>query len=194
MFGKLTGIVEKNDFNTIILDVQGVGYLINCLSSTIDKLNNGDKISLSIETIVREDSIKLYGFLNKNDKFWFNRITTVQGVGFKVALAILNTLSVEELNYSILSGDKAMISRADGVGPKLASRIILELKDKIADLSVDNNNIDNNQNSSKDINDAISTLTNLGYQKAKVYQIVRSIEKYDDINDLIKQSLKLLTM
>jgi Holliday junction DNA helicase RuvA len=194
MFGKLTGIVEKNDFNTIILDVQGVGYLINCLSSTIDKLNNGDKISLSIETIVREDSIKLYGFLNKNDKFWFNRITTVQGVGFKVALAILNTLSVEELNYSILSGDKAMISRADGVGPKLASRIILELKDKISDLSVDNNNIDNNQNSSKDINDAISALTNLGYQKAKVYQIVRSIEKYDDINDLIKQSLKLLTM
>lgn len=195
MIGRLTGTITKNDLNTIIVDVAGVGYLVHCSNKTMDKLSDDEVISLDIETIVREDSIKLFGFISVEEKQWFNTLATVQGVGFKVCISILNALTPEELTAAIMSGDKAMITRADGVGPKLASRIALELKDKVSDISISpavaissGGNV-----KSSDINDAISALTNLGYNRSKAFMAVNSVTDYEDINDLIKKALQELT-
>ncbi|MCV6599623.1 MAG: Holliday junction branch migration protein RuvA [Alphaproteobacteria bacterium] len=198
MIARLTGTVYKNDLNSIIINVNGVGYLVNCSNKTMEKVSDGESISMDIETIVREDSIKLFGFSSTKEKYWFNTLATVQGVGFKVCISILNVLSPDDLTAAIMSGDKALITRADGVGPKLAGRIILELKDKVSDLSISPtiaNSIvtESETNKSADVNDAISALINLGYNRAKAFMAVKAIKEYSDLNDLIKKSLKELT-
>jgi holliday junction DNA helicase RuvA len=198
MIGRLTGTISKNDLNSVILDVNGVGYLVSCSNKTMDKISDGEVVSMDIETVVREDSIKLFGFISAEEKQWFNTLATVQGVGFKVCISILNVLTPEELTAAIMSGDKAMITRADGVGPKLAGRIALELKDKVSDISISSNltaSISGESPKAKtsDINDAISALTNLGYNRTKAFIAVNSVSEYDDINDLITKSLKELS-
>jgi Holliday junction DNA helicase RuvA len=197
MIGRLTGTITKNNLNTIIVDVAGVGYLVHCSNKTMDKLADGEVLSLDIETIVREDSIKLFGFVSAEEKQWFNILATVQGVGFKVCISILNVLSPEELTAAIMSGDKAMITRADGVGPKLAGRIALELKDKVSDISISSDlsaRIKDSAGTAKtsDINDAISALINLGYNRSRAFIAVNSVSDYNDINDLIKKALQEL--
>ncbi len=130
MIGKLTGIVDSLNEDGVILDVNGVGYLVQCPSSTLLRLSIGAHASLMIEMKVSEDAIRLYGFASGEEREWFRLLQTVQSVGAKVALAILSTLSPRDLQRALALGDKAMIGRAPGVGPKLALRLTTELKDK----------------------------------------------------------------
>ena len=130
MIGKLTGVVDTITEDMVILDVNGVGYLVQCPSSTLSRLTVGAHASLMIEMKVSEDAIKLYGFASAEEREWFRLLQTVQNVGGKVALSVLSTLSPRELQRALALGDKAMIGRASGVGPKLALRIATELKDK----------------------------------------------------------------
>jgi Holliday junction DNA helicase RuvA len=130
MIGKLRGIVDTLSEDGVILDVGGVGYLVQCPSSTLSRLSVGAQASLMIEMKVSDDAIRLYGFASSEEREWFRLLQTVQSVGSKVALAVLSTLSPRELQRALALGDKAMIGRAPGVGPKLALRIATELKDK----------------------------------------------------------------
>lgn len=130
MIGKLTGVVDSIADDAVILDVNGVGYLVQCPSSTLSRLSVGAHAALMIEMKVSEDAIRLYGFVSAEEREWFRLLQTVQSVGSKVALAVLSTLSPRDLQRALALGDKAMIGRAPGVGPKLALRITSELKDK----------------------------------------------------------------
>jgi len=131
MIGKLKGMIDLQSEDYVILDVQGVGYIVHCSGRTLQKLPRpGEAATLAIETQMREDSIKLFGFTSETDRHWFRLLLTVQGVGAKVALAIQTVLDVGEIAAAIAGQDKTAISRAPGVGPKLAARIVSELKDK----------------------------------------------------------------
>ncbi|MEI9994970.1 MAG: Holliday junction branch migration protein RuvA [Rhizomicrobium sp.] len=130
MIGKLTGIVDSVAEDHAILDVGGVGYLVQCPSSTLSKLAAGAPASLMIETKVSDDAIRLYGFHSAEEREWFRLLQTVQNVGARVALNVLSALSSRELERALALSDKAVIGRAQGVGPKLALRIVTELKDK----------------------------------------------------------------
>jgi Holliday junction DNA helicase, RuvA subunit len=130
MIGKLTGIVDTVAEDHVILDVGGVGYLVQCPSSTLAKLVGGERASLLIEMRVSEDAIRLFGFLTGEEREWFKLLQSVQSVGAKVALNILSVLTPKAIGRAIALGDKAMIGQAQGVGPKLATRIVTELKDK----------------------------------------------------------------
>jgi len=133
MIGKLKGIVDSHGEDFVILDVQGVGYIVHCSGRTLQKLPRaGEAATLAIETHMREDSIKLFGFNSETERDWFRLLQSVQGVGAKVALAIQTVLDVAELASAIACQDKAAIAHAPGVGPKLAARIASELKDKAA--------------------------------------------------------------
>jgi len=130
VIGKLTGTVDTIAEDHAILDVGGVGYLVQCPSSTLSRLSPGAHASLMIEMKVSDDAIRLYGFASAEEREWFRLLQTVQSVGARIALAVLSTLSPRELQRALALGDKAMIGRAPGVGPKLALRIATELKDK----------------------------------------------------------------
>src|ERR1700730_8361603 len=133
VIGKLKGIVDSHGEDFVILDVQGVGYVVHCSGRTLQKLPRpGEAATLAIETHMREDSIKLFGFISETEREWFRLLQSVQGVGAKVALAIQTVLDVAELASAIACQDKAAIAHAPGVGPKLAARIASELKDKAA--------------------------------------------------------------
>ena len=131
MIGKLKGVIDSYGDDFIILDVHGVGYVVQCSSRTLQNLPPvGEAAALAIETQVREDAIRLFGFSSDAERDWFRLLQSVQGVGAKVALAILGVLPGGDLATAIATQDKAMVSRAPGVGPKLAARIVAELKDK----------------------------------------------------------------
>lgn len=130
MIGKLSGIVDSVTEDHCILDVGGVGYLVSCPSSTLARLAPGAPATLTIETRLTDETIKLYGFFSTEEREWFRLLQTVQNVGARVALSVLSTLSSRELQRALALGDKAVIGRAPGVGPKLALRIATELKDK----------------------------------------------------------------
>ena len=130
MIGKLSGIVDSISDDSVILDVGGVGYLVQCPASTLSRLAAGAHAALMIEMKVSDDAIKLYGFATAEEREWFRLLQTVQNVGGKVALSVLSTLSPRDLQRALALSDKAMIGRAPGVGPKLALRIATELKDK----------------------------------------------------------------
>src|SRR5205809_2162771 len=132
MIGKLKGVIDSYGEDFIVLDVNGVGYLVHCSTRTMQALPApGEAATLSIETYVREDQIKLFGFLSDHEREWFRLLQTVQGVGAKVALAVLGTLKPAELANAIAMRDKATVSRSPGVGNKVAERIVTELKDKV---------------------------------------------------------------
>ena len=130
MIGKLTGVVDTVAADHAILDVGGVGYLVQCPSSTLSRLAAGAGVSLMIETRITDETIRLFGFFSAEEREWFRLLQTVQNVGARVALNVLSTLSPRELERALALGDKAVIGRAQGVGPKLALRIVTELKDK----------------------------------------------------------------
>ncbi|MGB0682496.1 MAG: Holliday junction branch migration protein RuvA [Magnetovibrionaceae bacterium] len=136
MIALLKGLVAELGDDHLVIDVNGVGYLVFCSSRTLGSLGAGNAVTLKIETHVREDHIHLYGFLDAGERDWFKLLTTVQGVGAKVGLAILGVLGPGELVQAVAAGDKAQISRAPGVGPKLAGRIASELKDKIGAMAL----------------------------------------------------------
>jgi holliday junction DNA helicase RuvA len=170
MIGKLKGMVDSYGEDNIILDVGGVGYLVHCSARTLQALPApGEAATLSIETYVREDQIKLFGFTSDAEREWFRILQTVQGVGAKVALAVLGTLKPAELATAIATRDKAMVARTPGVGPKVAERIVTELKDKVpAFADVDPAVVHlagavDDQRAPRPVADAISALVNLGY-------------------------------
>ncbi|HXZ68429.1 MAG TPA: Holliday junction branch migration protein RuvA [Alphaproteobacteria bacterium] len=137
MIGKLRGLVDSVGADHAIIDVGGVGYEVACSSRTLSALPApGEPVTLSIETHVREDAIKLYGFLSEAERGWFRLLQSVQGVGTKVALSILSTLDVGQLANAIALQDRSMVARAPGVGPKVALRIVNELKDKAPPLAL----------------------------------------------------------
>ena len=130
MIGKLSGRIDFVGTDHAIIDVGGVGYLVHCPASTLARLAVGANASLAIETKVSDEAIRLYGFLAADEREWFRLLQSVQGVGARVALAILSALKVSELERAVMLGDKAVVGRAQGVGPKLAARIVAELKDR----------------------------------------------------------------
>lgn len=203
MIGKLTGIIDSYSEDFVILDVNGVGYVVQCSARTLQNLPRpGEAASLAIETQVREDAIRLFGFTSDAERDWFRLLQTVQGVGAKVALAILSTLSAGELGTAIGTQDKAMIGRAPGVGPKLAQRLVSELKDKAPVFGhVDPAVIrlageDAAKGAPKPVQDAISALVNLGYGRpqaaAAIAASVRSLGEAAQTSALIRQGLKEL--
>jgi len=136
MIGKLTGLVDTVSESTVIVDVGGVGYEVTMGARQLGALPPvGEPVSLAIETHMREDSVRLYGFATEHERSWFRALQTVQGVGAKVALAVLGSLSVADLANAVALQDKAHVARAQGVGPKVAGRIVAELKDKMPALS-----------------------------------------------------------
>ena len=170
MIGKLKGVVDSYGEDNIILDVGGVGYLVHCSGRTLQALPApGEAATLSIETYVREDQIKLFGFASDAEREWFRILQTVQGVGAKVALSVLSTLKPAELATAIATRDKAMVARTPGVGPKVAERIVTELKDKApAFADVDPSVVHlagalDEKRAPKPVADAVSALVNLGY-------------------------------
>jgi Holliday junction DNA helicase RuvA len=172
MIAKLTGMVDSIGEDWVVIDVNGVGYLVFCGAKTLSRLPRaGDAARLFIETHVREDHIHLYGFADEEERSWFRLLQTVQGVGSKVALAILSTLSANELSQAIASGDKAMLSRPAGVGPKLAARLAVELKDKAIAVSPVGSFVAAAPAGGA-AEDAISALVNLGYRRAEAQTAV----------------------
>lgn len=199
MIGSLSGLVDGIFDGYIILDVGGVGYRVFCSSKTVAKLSGvGQAAKLLIETQVREDHIHLFGFADSMEKQAFELITTVQGVGAKVALAILSALSANDLQMAIMTGDAKAITRANGVGPKLASRIVAELKGKTGMLGTNDTmvvlqNTGGNSATNGAMDEAISALVNLGYGKSEAGMTVASIMRQNpDIKtaELIRLSLK----
>ncbi|MDH5187618.1 MAG: Holliday junction branch migration protein RuvA [Rhodospirillaceae bacterium] len=186
MIAMLKGMVENIKDGTVVIDVGGVGYLVFCPGGTIGRMAVGEAVMLHIETHVREDHIHLYGFIDPVEREWYRLLTTVQGVGSKVAIAMLSSLSVDELSRAIVSGDKAQIGRANGVGPKLAARIATELKDKVAKITLGASGLstpsastnkstigDGAATVSADMTrDAVSALVNLGYSPSDAFSAV----------------------
>ncbi len=194
MIGKLSGIIDSFDTNHFILDVAGVGYLINASSRTLAKIGSiGDTASLLIITNVREDAITLYGFADAIEQQWFKLLTSVQGVGAKAGLSILAACPADQLGFIIASQDKASLTRADGVGPKLATRILTELKDKAGKIDMGAAGLESStQSTSKTTDaitedgvdqDAVSALTNLGYASADAYRAVLAAKNKANDND-----------
>lgn len=204
MIGKLRGKIDSIFDDKLILDVNGVGYNVYCATTTLNALQakKNEEVSIFIETIVREDLINLYGFATESEQNWFNELCKVSGVGAKVGLKILASLSINDIIVALNSGDKAAFSRVPGIGPKLALRIVSELKDsgkKIAgDLVITNNKsakitVENN---SKTLSDAISALENLGYRRSEIYPIASSqVNENPEITleTLITNSLRLIS-
>ena len=203
MIGKLTGTIDSVGEDFVILDVHGVGYLVHCPARTLQELPAvGTAVALAIETHVREDQIRLFGFLSAAEREWFRLLQTVQGVGTKVALAILSTLRPADLATAIAMRDKAMITRAPGVGPKVAERIVTELKDKSPALTmvdpavVRMSGAVDDKRAPRPVVDAVSALVNLGYgvpqAAAAVAAAARSAGEGADTKTLIRQGLKEL--
>ena len=181
MIGKLKGVIDSAGEDWVILDVHGVGYQVHCSIRTMGALpGSGEAATLAIETHVRETEIKLFGFTSDQEREWFRLLQNVQGVGAKVALAILGTLTPSDLASAIALQDKAMVSRAPGVGPKVAQRIVAELKDKTPALSGDASGVPGLQQqlgegaASSAVQDAVSALTNLGYSSQQASAAVAS--------------------
>ena len=199
MIAKLRGILDSTGDGFLILDVNGVGYRVFCSNKTLAKMPpRGQAASLLIETQVREDAIRLIGFADAAEKSWYLLLSGVQGVGTKVALAILSVLSPSELSMAIASGDSKTVTRAPGVGPKLAVRIVTELKGKtggmVSAAGTDTPSGEVIQSGNNAVADAVSALVNLGYARMDAAMAVaKSFKQRGEsaqVGDLIRDALK----
>jgi len=175
MIAKLSGIVDQVSPEGAVIDVGGVGYLAFCSTRTLGQLPApGAPARLLVETHVREDHIHLYGFIDTAERDWFRLLTTVQGVGARLALAILSVLNPDALALAIFAQDKASLARADGVGAKLAARTVNELRDKVGGLAVAPAAAEApiNAGAAGPASDAVSALVNLGYRRAEAFAAV----------------------
>ena len=203
MIGKLKGVIESYGGDSVILDVNGVGYLVHCSGRTLQELPRvGEPATLAIETYVREDQIRLFGFMTDAEREWFRLLQTVQGVGAKVALAVLGTLKPADLASAIATRDKAMVARTPAVGPMVAESIVGELKDKAPAYT----NVDpalvrlsgalDERRASQPVSDAVSALVNLGYAQpqaaAAIAAAVRGAGDGAEAKTLIRLGLKEL--
>ena len=197
MIASLTGNLASIGKSEIILEVNGVGYLLNVSSKLVSSLGEiGSKLSVFTDLQIKDDKILMYGFATSNEQSFFRLLQSVQGIGPKAALSILSALTINELILAITSGDKAMISRAEGVGPKVAARVTAELSEKVSNMQL----IDGSNDISKDsqdknsnvlksnflneedqffdvVEDTISALINLGYTRSEVFSVVMAIKK-----------------
>lgn len=207
MIGKLSGTVDTVAGDHLIVDCNGVGYVVFCSARTLRRLEGtGARVSLRVETQVREDAITLYGFADQAERDWFKVLTTVQGVGSKVALAILSVLEPDRLTQAIAAQDKTALAQADGVGPKLAARIVNELKDKVADLRIGPAALALGGAAAPApavpevggaAADAVSALVNLGYRRAEAFTAVATVAQRlgggATVQELIRAGLKELS-
>ena len=197
MIASLTGILTSIGKSEIIIEVNGVGYLLNVTSKLISTLGEiGSTLSVFTDLQIKDDKILMYGFTTVADQGFFRLLQTVQGIGPKAALSILSALTINELILAISSGDKAMISRAEGVGPKVAARVASELSEKVTNMQlilgkkdINNTYQESNTNSSKYnltneeeqfldvVEDSISALINLGYTRSEVFSVVMNIKR-----------------
>jgi len=196
MIAKLTGLLDQAGSDSAVIDVGGVGYLVFCSARSLGRMPaKGAPVSLLIETHVREDHIHLYGFAEPAERDWFRLLTTVQGVGAKLALALLGVLSPEDLMRAIAAADKASLARAPGVGQKLAQRIATELKDKVRAVALGPAAAELPQRGSEA--DAVSALVNLGYRRAEAFDAVieaaRQLGASAPVDALIRAGLKELS-
>jgi Holliday junction DNA helicase RuvA len=202
MIGKLKGIIDTYGPDWVIIDVGGVGYLVHCSARTLAALPAvGEAAAVAIETYVREDVIRLFGFASSQERDWFRLLLGVQGVGTKVALAVLGTLTPNELASAIAMQDKALIARAPGIGPKVAQRVVTELKDKAPALGAVDPALAALQGSLEAgvptaAGDAVSALLNLGYGQAQagaaVSTALRKAGEEASAESLIRVALKEL--
>jgi Holliday junction DNA helicase RuvA len=177
MIAKLRGLLDSFTADHAVIDVSGVGYLVQASARTLSALGAiGDEVVLHTEMQVSDDAIRLIGFARVEERDWFRLLTSVQGVGARVALSILSTLSSDELHRAIASGDKAMVARANGVGPKLAQRIVNELKDKAGGIALGTGGLAPAQPSIGAAADAVSALANLGFKPAEASAAVAKAE------------------
>jgi Holliday junction DNA helicase RuvA len=184
MIASLKGLLESSAEDSAVVEVGGVGYLVFCSARTLTALPRpGEAVALMIETHVREDHIHLYGFSGAAERDWFRLLITVQGVGARVALAILSALSPVEISGALAAGDKTVLGRASGVGPKLAQRIVTELKDRVGTLEFTGEFTgadgaaaaprgDGGDGLDPALGDAVSALVNLGYGRAEAFGAV----------------------
>jgi Holliday junction DNA helicase RuvA len=175
MIAHLKGRLVSTGIDHAVIDVNGVGYLVGASAKTLTALGPiGEAVTVHTEMLVAEDSIRLMGFATAGERDWFRHLTSVQGVGARVALAILSVLAPDELGTAVARQDKAMVARANGVGPKLAERIVRELKDKVGaiDLSGGSPAVP----ASGATADAVSALLNLGFRPAEASAAVKAAE------------------
>jgi len=203
MIGKLRGKVDAIGESFLIVDVNGVGYEVQASSRTLRNLKTGGEVSLTIDTHVREDAIRLFGFDSEVERSWFRTLQTVQGVGAKVALALLGTLSPQDLANAIALADWASVEEAPGIGKKLAQRIVAELKDKAPALSVAGLNVPagaalgmTSPPRGNAAAEAMSALTNLGYPPAQASSAIaidmKELGEDAETAKLIRRGLKEL--
>ena len=222
MIASLTGNLASIGKSEIILEVNGVGYLLNVSSKLVSSLGEiGSKLSVFTDLQIKDDKILMYGFATSNEQSFFRLLQSVQGIGPKAALSILSALTINELVLAITSGDKAMISRAEGVGPKVAARVTAELSEKVSNMHLNFGNNDISKNSQEKnsnvlksnflneedqffdvVEDTISALINLGYTRSEVFSVVMAIKKdfnlkksnfYFTVNAIIPLALKELS-
>ena len=223
MIASLKGVLASIGKSDIIIEVNGIGYLLSVSSKLISSLGNlGSNLSLFTDLQIKDDKIVMYGFIHSSEQLLFRLLQSVQGVGPKASLSILSTLSIDEIILAILSGDKTMLSRADGIGPKVAARIASELLEKVSTLNFNNSikeidqKLDNIETKKfgfeeeKDYNgdlsvvfeDTISALINLGYGRSEVFSVVMRIKnefsnnkknKLFTVNNIVPIALKELS-
>ncbi len=196
MIGKLTGRLEVAGDGEALIDVGGVGYVVHCSARTLAAMTAGAMVSLLVETQVRQDAITLFGFATAEEKRWFRLLTAVQGVGAKAALAVLSAVPPVDLAVAVAAGDRAVVSRANGVGPKLASRIVAELKDKVSILASDGAGgapTGAAPPAAGPRADAVSAIVNLGFRPADaltaVDRVAARLGADADVGALIRQAL-----
>ncbi|TWA81501.1 Holliday junction DNA helicase subunit RuvA [Azospirillum brasilense] len=207
MIAKLTGVVDSVGTDWVVVDVNGVGYQVACSNRTLSRMAVGERRALVVETFIRDDRITLYGFADAGERDWFRLLTTIQGVGSRLALSILGVLDPDQLTRAIAAQDKTALTRADGVGPKVAARIVNELKDKVGNLTLGASAAapaaggkaapaaggpDNMV-----MADAVSALVNLGYGRSEAFgAVVAAGRKLGDgagVSELIRHGLKELS-
>ena len=195
MIARLSGLLDDFGPDWAVIDVNGVGYLVHCSARTLDALGaRGDRVTVHTELQVSENDMRLIGFASGGEREWFRLLTGIQGVGSKMALAVLSALTVDELQRASAGGDAAMVARAQGVGPKLASRIVNELKDKAGGLPLAAGAAIAAAPRGSASQDAVSALQNLGFKpNVATEAVARALEELGEgagLNDLVRVALK----
>lgn len=199
MIAKLSGVLDSAGEDWAVIDVGGVGYRVFCSAPTLARLPpEGEPVSLLVETHVRDDHIHLYGFMEAAERDWFRLLRTVQGVGVRVALAILTVMAPDELVQAVAAQDGAGLTRADGVGPKLAARIVAELRDKVGAIALGRIAVPGAAVGAADsAADAVSALVHLGYRPSEalgaVAHAAQRLGRDAPVADLVRAGLKELS-
>lgn len=204
MIGKLRGIVDNTSEDSIIIDVNGVGYVVFCSGNTLRKLpGKGETTSLLIDTRIGEDRFDLLGFLEESERQWYRELVKINGVSARIALAVLSVLTPAQLSNAIMAQDNAAFKQASGVGAKLATRIVTEMKDRAPGLTTESINLPEHSNNiatsanteSPSIGDAVSALVNLGYNRTDAFTAISKAAAGNElpVGELIRLGLKQLS-